>query len=68
MRNSSGNAQVEIDCVVRRSTEKAILINFGTDEDVWVPKSQISDYTGETVDEAESIFIPEWLATEKGLV
>ncbi len=68
MRNSSPARQVEIDCVVRRSTDKAILINIGTPDDVWVPKSQVSDYCGESLETAESIFIPEWLATEKGLV
>lgn len=69
MRNSS---IVEIACVVKRTTEKAILINHGVPEEVWIPKSQISDWCDGPDDEpgygTTSIFIPEWLATEKELV
>ena len=63
---------VEIDVVVKHATDKAILVNHGAPESVWIPISQISDWcdgpdhapgTGTT-----SIFIPEWLATEKGMV
>ena len=66
--NSSPARQVEIECIVLRSTEKAIQISIGTPEQFWIPKSQISDYSGDTLHTADSIFIPEWLATEKGLV
>ena len=59
---------VEIEVVVKRSTDRAILVNFGVKEEVWIPKSQINDYTGDEVEEATSIFIPEWLAIEKGMV
>lgn len=68
MRDSSPSRDVEIEVVVKRSTERAILVNFGVKEEVWVPKSQINDFCGENVEEATSIFIPEWLATEKGMV
>lgn len=61
---------VEIEVQVRAQTAAAILINDGKTE-CWIPKSQISDFTGDG-DEPEltttSIFISEWLATEKGLV
>jgi hypothetical protein len=59
---------VEIDVVVKRSTDRAILVNFGVPQEVWIPKSQINDFTGDEVEEATSIFIPEWLAIEKGMV
>lgn len=68
--DSRGTArQIEIDVVVKRSTEKAILVNFGVPKEEWIPKSQISDFTSDDdIDTATSIFIPEWLATEKGMV
>lgn len=72
MRQSSGGEPVEIAVVVKRTTEKAILVNHGVPEEVWVPKSQISDWSDGPDDEpgygTTSIFIPEWLAIEKGMV
>ena len=66
------NQEVEIDVVVKRTTEKAILVNFGVPEEIWLPKSQISDWCGGPDDEpglgTTSVFIPEWLAIEKGMV
>lgn len=61
---------IEIAVVVKRTTERALLVNFGVREEVWVPKSQISDWSGsEYLDhEVDSIFIPEWLAKEKGMI
>ncbi len=58
--------QVEIEVEVRAETERALLVYNGSVE-VWVPKSQITDQCGEG-SEISSIFISEWLATEKGLV
>jgi hypothetical protein len=58
--------------VVKRTTEKAILINFGAPQEVWIPKSQIADWCEGPDDEpgygTTGIFIPEWLAIEKGIV
>ncbi len=72
MRNSSPSPIIEVEVVVRRVTDKAILVNHGVPEEVWVPKSQISDWSGGPYDApgygTTSIFIPEWLATEKGTV
>lgn len=67
MRNSEPVKQVEIDCKIIRSTEKAYLVDFGAKEHVWVPRSQITDES-EDEDGISSIFIPEWLAIEKGMV
>ena len=62
---------VEIACEVRRQTDKAWLIFDGSRE-AWIPTSQISDYATDKGDlggeKVTSIFIPVWLATEKGLV
>lgn len=57
---------VEIDVVVRSETTLALKVSDGTRE-VWIPKSKISDQS-EDKGRITSIFIPEWLATEKGLV
>lgn len=63
------NTEVEIAVVVKAVTDKAILINDGK-IDVWIPKSQITDYAGsDDLDQrVTSIFVLEWLAIEKGLV
>ena len=65
------NSQIEIACEVRASTEKALLIFDGKNQ-VWIPKSQITDYTDGPDDGpgtgTTSIFISEWLAGEKGLI
>jgi hypothetical protein len=65
--------QAEIRCCILRETEKAYQIEFGSNAPVWVPKSQIldddipaTDYAG--TGEIFSIFLPQWLAEEKGLV
>jgi hypothetical protein len=62
--------EIEIAVVVKKCTDRAILVNFGVKEEVWIPKSQVLDWCGsEEVDyNTTSIFIPEWLATEKGMV
>lgn len=62
---------VEVDVVVKRATDKAILVNFGAPEETWIPKSQVTDWC-EGPDDAPgygttSIFIPEWLANERGM-
>lgn len=62
--------EVEIECKVVGSTENALRIDYGGKEPVWIPRSQITDYSPDTDDDSaiESIFLPEWLATEKGLL
>jgi hypothetical protein len=57
---------IEVAVEVRRETDRALLVYDGKVE-VWIPKSQISDQS-ETNGKIESIFIPEWLATDKGLL
>lgn len=61
--------QVEIDCKVVRETDKAYLIDYGHAKDqAWIPKSQVDDYCEERDGTITSIFIPEWLAKDKGLI
>lgn len=58
---------VEIEVEVRAETAKAILVFDGRTE-VWIPRSQIRDQCENDLGAITSIFISEWLATEKGLL
>lgn len=59
--------EIEIIIELIAKTDKAFLIHNLKDEKTWIPRSQITDYTGEE-DNPETIFISQWLAEEKGLV
>lgn len=61
---------VEIACEIKRETDKAWLVFDGARE-VWIAKSQISDYVEEQgliSKKVTSVFVPLWLAHEKGLI
>lgn len=58
---------IEIDVETTAFTELAIQVLDLNDNPVWIPRSQIDDFTGEDND-PETIFITQWLAEEKGLV
>jgi len=64
--------QVEIDCTIKHETHEghenmgAYLVDNG-DVEEWVPKRMVSDYCEEH-GAITSIFIPLWMAEEKGLV
>lgn len=57
--------QIEITVEILRESERAI---FVTDGDVkeWLPKSQL-EYEGD-VGQTVVVSMPEWLATDKGLI
>jgi len=57
--------EVEVETVA--FTELAISVLDLKDNPVWIPRSQIDDYSGEE-NNPETIFITQWLAEEKGLV
>jgi len=57
---------IEIDVSVVHLTKDAILFDNGKKE-VWVPRSLIRDQCGEEED-ITSIFLTEWVATNKGLI
>ena len=61
--------QVEISVEYRHQTKKAILVSDGDDE-VWIPKSLISDWSDDDPEQGDVIVIsiPEWFATKEGLV
>ena len=57
---------VDIECTIKHSTEKAVLVNDGR-IDAWLPKNQIEiDHGshGKTV----TVTLPEWLAIDKELI
>jgi hypothetical protein len=59
---------IEVDVDVKAQTDKAWLCSNG-DVDAWIPVSQIDDYCkDDDTGVISSIFITEWLATEKGLI
>jgi hypothetical protein len=57
--------QLTIECNIEHETERAVLINDGTQK-IWLPKSVVE------VDRAEGdravVYVPEWLANERGLI
>ncbi len=58
---------IEIAVEVRHETDAALLVFDGKTE-AWIPKSSVSDQSERDDGSIETIFIPEWLATEKGLL
>lgn len=62
---------IEIECEVRAVTRDAIQIHDGKRE-AWIPKSQVEDWSDGPDDApgwgTTSVFIPEWLAAERGLI
>lgn len=55
------------DCEVKRTTEKAILIDY-EGEEIWLPRSQVSEGDKyEAGDTGVTISITEYIAREKGL-
>ncbi len=63
------NLFVEVEAEIKRQTEKAYLIDHGGDEEVWLPKSQVSHSAPDSERSNLRVFlVPEWLAIDKGLV
>lgn len=69
MSNSSSNI-VDIDVQVHAETDHAVLVSDDGERDhaVWLPLSQIEIQMEEGGDGTATVSMPEWLATEKGLV
>ncbi len=65
-RTSGRSDLVEVNGEYRHDTPKAWLIDFGLDDPVWVPKSQVE--LEEEGDGTVTVTMPEWLALEKGLI
>jgi hypothetical protein len=55
---------VRVDCIIKHETDRAVLID-NDDQELWLPKSVIEiDKIG---DGNAILFVPEWLAKNKGL-
>ncbi len=61
---------VWITVIIKQITTLAILVDHGVEKSVWIPRSQISDYSEETyqVGDKIEIEIPEWLALKKDMI
>lgn len=58
---------VDIPVIVRHETDKAVLVDHGEEEPIWLPLSQIEiepNPDGKT----HTVTLPEWLATEKEMI
>jgi hypothetical protein len=65
-----GVGMIEVVLDIIRETADAFLVSDG-DREVWLPKSQIGnadDLEGRSPVENVTLVLPEWLATEKGLM
>jgi hypothetical protein len=58
--------KVEVAGVIVRETAKAILLDEGGREPVWLPKSKVRLQPHSTG--LVSVFMPRWLAREKGII
>ena len=61
---------VWVDVTIVVETDQAILVDHGTDKEVWIPKSQISDQSKDPYQEGDTleIEIPEWLANKNDMI
>ena len=63
---ADNNIEIAVDII--HMTDKAVLVSDGTKE-VWISRGHIPDWTDELeVGHSITIFIPEWVATQKGLI
>ena len=54
--------------IIKHETDFAILVDHDGAEEVWLPKSQISRREDDALKGLTAITIPEWLATDKGML
>lgn len=67
MYSSSGSVWLR-NCQVQKRTDLAVLLNLADGEEVWIPMTQVVDYT-ESLSEGETcdVEITRWVADQKGL-
>ena len=57
----------ETACILKYETDKAILVNDGTNE-FWLPKSRISfEKNNDGIPGSITVKVPEWLLRKKGV-
>lgn len=59
------NALVDVDGLFKTETDLAILVDFGLDNPIWLPKSQV-EYDHQ-INDGVTVTLPEWLAVDKGI-
>lgn len=62
---------IDISAILAHETEKAFLLDVGTEENIWVPKSQCEidvEEDDRLPGTAVIVTLPEWLAEKKGLI
>lgn len=61
---------VELSVTYLHETADAVLIEDGDGREVWLPKSQLNDFSEHAYDRGEAIEIEvaEWLAMKRGLI
>lgn len=62
---------IELTVKVWSITPKAVLVEAEVGGKTWIPKSVITDYAPPSDDidyKTTSIFLPEWVAKDKGLI
>ncbi len=66
----SKNVWITVTIVDDDESRLAILVDYGAEKDVWIPRSQIKDQTEDPFQEGDTleIEIPEWLALKKGMI
>ena len=62
-------AKIWIAVQIKAETDRALLVDAGMQNDSWLPKSQILDYSDDyQIGDNIEIEIAEWLAMEKDLI
>ena len=63
-------SSIWVTVTLEAETDKAWLVDAGMDKSIWVPKSQILDYSEGSYQSGDTIEIevPEWLATKNGMI
>jgi len=58
---------VDITVIIIHQTDKAVLVDFGGKEHVWLPHSQV-EVARSPNGKSHIVTLPEWLANEKGML
>lgn len=59
---------VSVPVVIKHVGERAVLVNFGVPDQVWIPLSQIQNNVALDPEDVLDLRIPRWLAREKGMI
>lgn len=70
MENSEVNEKKvsQIEGLIKNSTDKALLINFNNDKEIWIPKSTIKSNYKTEEDSNQTFLIAEWILKKNNLI